>query len=116
MIVEKRRLEGWTLLTVEGVIKLGESAEFFAQTLDRTLNREDGDVLIDFSGINYMDSTGLGELVAYLRRFAARQRKLVLINPSDRIRRLFELSHLEDAFPTYDTLDAAMVAEKRTGG
>jgi len=111
MIVEKRRIEDLTLLRLEGVIKLGESAQFFAQTLERALSEEQGHVLVDFSRINYMDSTGIGELVGYLGRFRETKRKLILINPSDRIRKLLHVAHLDDLFPTYDTLEAALAAE-----
>lgn len=111
MIVEKRHVEGCTLFSVEGVIKLGESAEFFAQTLERALSDEMGHVLIDFSKINYIDSTGIGELVGYLGRFRDRQRKMILISPSDRIRKLLQVAHLDELFPTYDDLEAALAAE-----
>jgi anti-sigma B factor antagonist len=111
MIVEKRVLEGQTLLMIEGAIRLGESAEFFSRALERTLVEESGHVLVDFSRINHMDSTGLGELVAYLERFRARQRKLVLVQPSERIRKLLALAGLEGQFPTYDTVDEALEAE-----
>ncbi len=113
MIVEKRRIEDLTLLRLEGVIKLGESAEFFAQTLDRALSDEAGHVLVDFSRINYIDSTGIGELVGYLGRFRDLQRKLILINPSDRIRRLLHIARLDELFLTYETLEAALAAEGR---
>lgn len=112
MIVEKRHLEGFTLLRVEGVIKLGESAEFFAQTLDRSLSNDSGHVVIDFSKINYIDSTGIGELVGYLGRFRNLSRKLILVNPSDRIRKLLEVARLAELFPTYPTVDAALAAER----
>ena len=112
MIVEKRHLEGFTLLNVEGVIKLGESAQFFAQTLERTLSDDRGHVIIDFSGINFIDSTGIGELVGYLGRFRSFNRALVLVNPSDRIRKLLRVAKLDSLFPTYETVDAAMAAER----
>jgi anti-sigma B factor antagonist len=113
MIVEKRHLEGGvTLLNVEGVIKLGESAQFFAQTLDRTLADDKGHVIIDFSRINFIDSTGIGELVGYLGRFRSFQRELVLVNPSDRIRKLLHVARLDSLFPTYDTVDAALAAQR----
>jgi anti-sigma B factor antagonist len=111
MIVEKSRLEGNTLLVLEGAIRLGESAEFFSRTLERTLADDSGHVLVDFSEINHMDSTGLGELVAYLEQFRSRQRKLLLINPSARIRMLLELAKLQDRFPIYQTVAAALEAE-----
>lgn len=110
MIVEKRHLPGFTVLNVEGVIKLGESAQFFAQTLERSLDHDQGHVIIDFSRINYIDSTGIGELVGYLGRFRDFQRELILVNPSDRIRKLLQVARLAELFPTYDSVEAAMAA------
>jgi anti-sigma B factor antagonist len=111
MIVEKRRVGDFTLLSVEGVIKLGESAHFFAQTLERVLGEGTGHVLVDLAKINYIDSTGIGELVGYLGRFRDLDRKLILINPSERIRRLLHVAQLDSLFPTYDSLEAALAAE-----
>ena len=67
---------------------------------------------LDFSRINYIDSTGIGEMVGYLGRFQEAERKLVLINPSDRIRKLLEVAQLTELFPTFDTLEAALAAER----
>jgi len=111
MIVEKRHLDGYILLNVEGVIKLGESAEFFAQTLERALAEDEGHVLVDFSRINYIDSTGIGELVGYLGQFRDRHRKLILINPTDRILRLLEVARLTELFSIYDTVEDAIRSE-----
>jgi len=108
MIVEKRRIDNCTLLSVEGVIKLGESAEFFARALERALDEEEGNVLVDFSGINYIDSTGIGELVGYLGKFKDEGRKLILVNPSERIRKLLAISQLEKLFIIRDDLDSAL--------
>jgi anti-sigma B factor antagonist len=112
MIVEKRQLNGFTVLAVEGVIKLGESAQFFAQTLERALADDRGHVIIDFSRINFIDSTGIGELVGYLGRFRNASRELILVNPSERIRKLLQVARLADLFTIYDSVDAAMAAER----
>lgn len=111
MIVEKRQTEGFTLLLVEGVVKLGESAQFFAQTLERALDEDAGHVIVDFSKINAIDSTGIGELVGYLVRFRDQGRKLILVNPSQRISRLLEVAQLIREFPVYPTVEDAMRAE-----
>jgi anti-sigma B factor antagonist len=111
MIVEKRHLDGFTLLLVEGVIKLGESAQFFAQTLERVLAEDEGHVIIDLSRINYVDSTGIGDLVGYLTRFRDAERKIVLVNPSQRIVKLLEVARLDHLFPIHDTVDSAVAAE-----
>ncbi len=111
MIVEKRRVGEHTILAVEGVVKLGESAQFLAQTLERILEEGGGHVLLDLEGINYMDSTGIGELVGYLGRFQERKRRLVLVRPSDRIRRLLDVVQLGELFPIYADMEAALAAE-----
>ncbi len=112
MIVEKRRIEGHhTLLRVEGVIKLGESAQFLARTLERILAEDQGHVFVDLERINYIDSTGIGELVGYLGRFQEHQRRLVLLHPSRRIVKLLEVAQLAPLFPTYDGLEAALATE-----
>lgn len=110
MIVAKRQDQGFTVLEVEGVIKLGESAKFFAQTLERTLDEDRGHVIVDFSRINYIDSTGIGELVGYLGRFQSARRALLLVQPNERIRKLLEVARLAELFPTYETVEAAMAA------
>ncbi len=112
MIVDKRHQDGFTILRVEGVVKLGESAQFFAEALQRALDKDEGDVLVDFSAINYMDSTGIGELVGYLGRFKDTRRKLILINPNERIRKLLTVAQLLPLFTIYESLDEALVAER----
>ena len=113
MIISKSQVQGHTLLTIEGVIKLGESARFLADTLDRVLLEESGHLLLDLSGINTIDSTGIGELVGFLVRFQERRRKLILIAPSARITKLLEVAQLSPLFPTFDTVDEALAQEPR---
>jgi anti-anti-sigma factor len=110
MIVEKSKVGECTLLSIEGVIKLGESARFLAEGLQRALDEETGHVLIDFSRINYMDSTGIGELVGYLGRFRDLDRKMVLINPSDRILRLLSIAQIESLFVISPDIESALAA------
>ena len=112
MIVEKRRIGPDTLLVVEGVIKLGESAVFFSKALERVLEEDGRNVLVDMAKINQMDSTGIGELVGYLGRFTEARRKLILVAPSERVRRLLRVVQLDTLFPTDETLEAALAAEQ----
>ena len=111
MIVEKRRQGPHTILRVEGIVRMGESAQFLAQTLEKLLTEESGNVLVDLARINYIDSTGIGELVGYFGKFKEKERRLILVQPADRIRKLLEIAKLDTVFPTYDDLDAAIAAE-----
>ena len=111
VIVEKKHLENFTILYVEGLIKLGESAEFFSSALENVLKNESTNVVIDFTKIDYIDSTGIGELVGYLGKFTNQNRKLILVNPSERIQKLLKLAKLDAVFKIYNTEDEAVSAE-----
>ena len=114
MIVEKKHLDNFTILYVEGLIKLGESAEFFSSALENVLKNESTNVIVDFTKIDYIDSTGIGELVGYLGKFISQNRKLILVNPSERIQKLLKLAKLDAVFKIYGTEDEAISAESGT--
>ena len=111
LIVEKKHLDNFTILYVEGLIKLGESAEFFSSALENVLKNENTNVVIDFTKIDYIDSTGIGEMVGYLGKFSNQNRKLILVNPSERIQKLLKLAKLDAVFRIYGTEEEAVSAE-----
>jgi anti-sigma B factor antagonist len=108
VIIEKRSFGKVTILEIEGAIKLGESAEFFSQALDNVLRKERTNVVINFSRINYIDSTGMGELIGYLSKFSGEKRQVVLVNPSGRILRLLEVVRLDKVFKLFPDEDSAV--------
>lgn len=115
LIVEKKHTESFTILYVEGLIKLGESAEFFSAALENVLKNESTNVIVDFTKIDYIDSTGIGELVGYLGKFTTQNRKLVLVNPSERIMKLLKLAKLDAVFKIYGTEEEALASESGSG-
>ncbi len=99
-----------TIVIVRGVIKLGESASTFSGFLHQVLDEGRSPVLVDLEGIDHVDSTGLGELVGHLQRFEEQGRRLAFINPARRLRKLFELTRLNEVFPIYDDRDEAIAS------
>ena len=79
------------------------------------LKNESTNVIIDFTKIDYIDSTGIGELVGYLGKFTTQNRKLVLVNPSERIMKLLKLAKLDAVFKIYGTEEEALAAESGSG-
>ena len=92
---------GVTVVEVEGTIKLGESAQLFAKELQDVFDRTAGGVVIDFARIDYVDSTGIGELVGYLQRFTRASRRVALFRPHHRLEALLKLTRLETIFPIF---------------
>ena len=108
MNIIKNKVEGVTILDIQGVIKLGESAREFSSFLEKVLNDDTGPVMINFEAINYMDSTGLGELIGYLQKFEDRQRKMALVKPSHRILALLKITKLDTVFKIFDSRESAL--------
>jgi anti-sigma B factor antagonist len=101
MQVNRTEQDGVAIVEVEGTIKLGESAELFAKELQQVLEGSTGGVVIDFARIDYVDSTGIGELVGYLQRFTRANRRVALFRPHHRLEALLKLTRLETIFPIY---------------
>lgn len=106
MILEKKHLDTATIVFVEGLIKLGESAHFFQSAI----NSIPGKLVIDFTKIDYMDSTGLGELVAYCSSLTKRDPKPVFVNSSHRILKLFQLTKLDRELKIFDNRKDALAS------
>lgn len=111
MQMERSERDGFTILSIEGAVHLGESGRHVSEALRAELEQGAGHVLVEMSGIDYMDSTGIGELVGYLCRLSETSRKLVLVGPSDRIRKLLEVTRLDSQFRIYDSVDEAVASE-----
>ena len=116
MIIEKRSRGKVTILDIEGSIKLGESAEFFSESLENVLRNEKTSVVIDFSHINYIDSTGIGELIGYLSKFSGEHRQVLLVNPSERVLKLLKVVRLDKVFKIFPDEDSAVASAEGESG
>ncbi|MGV8039970.1 MAG: STAS domain-containing protein [Thermoanaerobaculaceae bacterium] len=97
-----------TVLEVEGTVRLGESAQQFAGELGSIFENTRGGVVIDFAHIDYLDSTGIGELVGYLQKFTRANRRVALFRPHHRMESLLKLTRLDTIFPIFWERDEAV--------
>jgi anti-sigma B factor antagonist len=99
---------GRTIVTLKGAIKLNESGYHFFKQIEELCVGDNTDiVLIDMSMINYIDSTGIGELVGYILRLRTNGRRMALINPQKTIMSLLHLSNLDKVIPIFPTKEEA---------
>jgi anti-sigma B factor antagonist len=102
MEIQRVEDDAVTIIVVRGVIKLGESARTFSKFLGDVLQEGSKPVVVDLEGIDHVDSTGLGELVGHLQRFEEQGRRMAFVNPARRLRKLFELTRLNEIVPIFD--------------
>ena len=63
---------------------------------------------VDLSMVRYMNSNGLGILIALLTKFRNKDGELVLIKPSEQISKLFMITKLNSIFTITNTVEEAM--------
>ena len=106
MIVEKKvRSADVLVLFVEGLIKLGESAEFFESAAQNLA--KDHRLVIDLAKVDYIDSTGIGELVGTLIKLKRSGVRLVLLHASERVLRLVRMGDPSLDMPVFEDEDEA---------
>lgn len=64
-------------------------------------------VIVDLTGVPYMDSAGLGCVVSVFTSCQNKGLGFALCGLSSRLQTLFEVTHVSTILPTFDTLDAA---------
>src|SRR5438128_2388137 len=71
--------------------------------------REDREkpILLDVSGVEYMDSAGLGSVIGTFTSCEASNRGFAITGLNDRIRTLFAVTHVDGLLPCFDSLEAA---------
>ena len=99
-----------TVLSVQGSLKVGDTARALAESCERIARERKGALVLDLSQLDYMDSTGVGVLVGALKRFQDQKRAIVLASPQRRILAGLRVTHLDTLFRIHDTLDQALAA------
>lgn len=79
--------------------------------LGRLITRPDEKVVIDLTDVPFLDSTGLGVLVARLRQQRQEGGDLVLVIPSERLLRNFRITGLDRVFQIHPSVAAAVAAD-----
>jgi anti-sigma B factor antagonist len=67
-------------------------------------------VIIDITNVAYMDSAGLGSVIGVYTSCERTGRGFAIVGLSDRIRVLFEVTHVDNILPCFGSLEAAKAA------
>jgi anti-sigma B factor antagonist len=67
-------------------------------------------VILNFTGLEYMNSGGIGVLVTMLVRANRAKQKLLAFGLTEHYRQIFELTRLDEAIRIYDTEADAVAA------
>lgn len=103
--VESRVDGDRTIVTVRGDFDL-QVAERVVAELAKVEERSPALLVIDLSGLSFMDSSGMGVLAAAQARAVEEGRRIVLVRPPYSVRRAFQVSGFDDVITVVDDLDS----------
>ena len=98
-----------TVVSVNGEVDLYTSPRMREAILGGISKRRPN-VVVDLSGVSYMDSSGIATLVEALQATRKRSGRLVLAGLTERVREVFELARLQSVFELAPTVDDALSA------
>ncbi|HLH07173.1 MAG TPA: STAS domain-containing protein [Terriglobales bacterium] len=108
MTIDSRAVDGVTIFDLNGRITLGEDTVAFRSAIAGLIADGRKMVLLNLNGVPYIDSSGLGELVAAFTRVRDSGGKLKLLNLSPKIRTLMMITKLNSVFDVQEDETAAI--------
>jgi len=109
VLLKTRRLDDIVILDLSGRITIGEGTLTVREALQELLKAGDRKFLVNLADVDYIDSSGLGELVTLfttVRHQAHGQVKL--LNLTKRIRDLLQITKLLTVFEAFDNETEAL--------
>ncbi len=104
--------DGVTVLELKGTITLGSGDVGMRDHIKELLGQGKKRIVIDLGEVSFMDSTGLGELVAAYTSARHQQASLKLAQLTKKIKDLLAITQLAAVFESYETLDEAIASFK----
>lgn len=100
---EVREQQGGLVVALRGDVDLGNSPRARALLLECV--ERDGPVVVDLSGVTYIDSSGVASLVEAFQNARRQGTDFRLAAVSDAALRVLELARLDKVFPIHATVE-----------
>ena len=100
--VKERQAGDVTILDLSGDVRIGEGAVSLRDSIRNLSDQGKKKVLLNLAGVKYMDSTGVGELIANYTTITKQGGQLKLLSLTDRIQNLLVITKLLTVFDSYD--------------
>ncbi len=98
------------VLELSGKIMGGPDHDKFKGEVNEILEKDFTNVVLDFSGVPWINSTGLGIIISGFHSIKARDGVMKVCSVKERVLSIFYISQLENIFEVYETRDEALAS------
>ncbi len=110
MDIAVRRSGDVTIVDFNGRMAVGVSDTVFPRMIREVLAEGSKKILLNLSGMDYIDSNGMGELVQSYKESQRAGASLRLLKPQDRVAKSLRLTNLLPMFAVYESEEEALKA------
>ncbi len=102
MKISSRQVDGVTIVDCSGRITLGEGSITLRDTVSQLLSKDQKKILLNLGEVNYIDSSGIGELVSAFTTVRKQGGELKLLNLTKKVHDLLQITKLYTVFDVKD--------------
>ena len=110
--ITQRRVDDVLVLDIDGKITIGATNRQLQDALRRLVAEGERNVVLDLTRTTYVDSSGLGELVAGYSTLKRNEGRLALVNVPERVMDLMTITKLYTVFDIYENETQAVESFK----
>jgi len=110
MKASTRQQQDVTIVDLSGQIKLGEGSAVLRDTVKDLLGKGRKKILLNLADINYIDSSGVGELVSAFTSVRNQGGELKLLHLTKKVHDILQITKLYIVFDVRDNETAALAA------
>ena len=108
MKIDNRVVGDVQVLDCSGKITLGEGTMAIRNTVREALKHGNKKIVLNLADVNYIDSSGIGELVSSYTTVTNQGGQLKLLNLTKKIHELLAITKLLTVFQVYDNEQSAI--------
>jgi len=114
MKITTRQVDGVTILDLSGRITLGEGSVLLRDAVRDLLAKGSKHILLNLGDVNYIDSSGIGELVSAYTTARNQGGELKLLNLTKKVHDLLQITKLYTVFDVKDDEASAIASFTRS--
>jgi anti-sigma B factor antagonist len=111
--ISTRQVDGITVLDTSGRITLGEGSVQLRDAVRDLLSKGQKHILLNLGDVNYIDSSGIGELVSAFTTAKNQGGELKLLNLTRKVHDLLQITKLYTVFDVKDDEASAIASFKK---
>jgi anti-sigma B factor antagonist len=110
--VISRKTDSVRIIKITGRLDPGDNADQLYEMVQRFVEEDEIDFLLDLRSVTYISSTGVGSLIKSYRSVLKQKGHVKLLSPSQSVRNILAISKLDGVFEIFSDESEALASFK----